>query len=285
MKNIFFLLSVVFVFWGCDIKKPTVEASFATVGFRHTGTETTCVTCHLQNRPAAINGFSHYNNNDCVSCHIAGGLWTTHTFHAQNSNPVSCSSCHEKDRKAAVLGVPHGNGDDCVGCHTVSNSWATGASPHNPLPTSCTSCHTADRPAPVNGQPHYNNGDCVTCHVAGGLWASYKLYGHTPLPTSCNQCHENKRPALSNHPSQNTAAVTDKRHYVTKDCYACHKTPTTTPRLFKFAHTNAANAKIGFCLPCHYNKGWTKHSGSPSYFVGDGTCFNCHNQGKSWNAN
>jgi hypothetical protein len=193
---------------------------------------------------------------------------------------------HAQDRKAPVLGVVHGNNSDCVGCHSVGTNWATsGGSPHNPTPSTCSTCHAVDRPAPVNGQPHYNGNDCATCHVAGGVWANYKLYSHTPVTTNCNSCHENNRPALSRHPSQNNAAVTDKRHYAAKDCSTCHKTPVGT-RVFSFVHTNSAGGRINFCLPCHYTKGWSEHGGSGrGNFSGDGNCYSCHNRGKSWNAN
>lgn len=267
---------------ACDVKQPTVEAAYAMVSFRHTGTETTCLTCHTGDRPAPVNSVTHYNNGDCISCHVAGTLWSNHSFHSHNTTPTACTSCHEKDRKAPVNGAIHGNGADCVGCHTVASNWATGSSPHNPTPTSCNQCHTNDRPAPVNGIVHYNGEDCVTCHVPGGIWANYKLYSHTPVSTSCNQCHENKRPALSAHPSQDDPAVTDKRHYVSKDCATCHKTPTTN-RIFTFGHTNYKGSKISFCLPCHYTKGWKEHGGSGSAsFSGDGNCYNCHNKGRSW---
>ncbi|HPI39456.1 MAG TPA: cytochrome c3 family protein [Pseudobdellovibrionaceae bacterium] len=280
-KFIFITILLVSIL-GCDIEQPRVESLFASAAFKHTGTETTCLSCHASQVPAAVNSFAHYNNADCISCHYAGMKWTDHDFHSRNSNPSTCTACHEKDRKAPVSGTPHGSGGDCVSCHSVATNWAVGSSPHNPTPTTCTSCHVNDKPAAVNGLPHYDGEDCVTCHVAGGLWAAYKLYGHTPISATCSQCHENERPALSNHPSQNNAAVTDKRHYVVKDCSTCHKTPTTS-RVFNFVHTNSANSKISFCLPCHYTKGWSKHgSKNPSYFTGDGTCYNCHNKGKSW---
>lgn len=284
-KNFFYFLCLSgFLLWlqACDIKQPKVEASYASVSFKHTGTETTCLTCHTDQRPAAVNSFSHYDNADCKYCHTAGGKWTDHNFHSNNGTPTKCSNCHEKDRKAAVAGVPHGSGGDCVSCHSVGSNWATGASPHNPTPTSCTSCHASNRPAPVNGYAHYNGDDCVTCHVPGGVWANYKLYSHTPVSATCNQCHSNDRPALSKHPSQNDPAVTDKRHYVAKDCTICHKPPTTT-RVFSFVHTNSTGGKINFCLPCHYTKGWDKHGSThSSYFTGDGTCYSCHNRGKTW---
>lgn len=277
-----FCLALGIVLTACDIKQPKVEASYASVAFKHTGTEVTCLTCHVDQRPAAVNSYTHYDNADCKFCHYAGGKWTDHDYHTQNGAPATCSNCHEKDRKAPSAGVAHGSGGDCVQCHTVGTNWATGASPHNPTPTSCTSCHTSDRPAPVNGQAHYNDQDCVSCHVAGGVWANYKLYSHTPATATCNQCHENNRPALSAHPSQNNSAVTDKRHYVAKDCASCHKTPTTN-RAFTFVHTTYGGSKINFCLPCHYTKGWSKHGNTqPSYFTGDGTCYSCHNKGKSW---
>lgn len=284
MKNIYglLLLSSFLLSLGC-VKRPQLELSqLGLVSFKHTGTEATCLNCHTADRPAAINGVNHFNNEDCLYCHVAGSTWTNHNYHTKYPNPTSCNQCHEKDRKPPASGVPHGNGGDCVSCHTVGANWASSGSPHNPEPSECASCHAVDRPAPVNGYPHYNGNDCKTCHVAGGAWASYKLYAHSPVPTSCNSCHEVERPALSNHPSQNNSSVTLKTHYVSKDCYSCHKPPAGGTRAFSFVHTNANSSKINFCLPCHYTKGWDKHSNNPSYFTGDGLCFNCHNKGKSW---
>ncbi len=285
MKLLIFYLIPLFniiLIVGCDIQQPKVEVSFASVSFKHSGVETTCLSCHATDAPAAVNSFTHYNNNDCKMCHYAGQKWTDHNFHSQNSTPTTCTTCHEKDRKSPVSGVTHGSGGDCVSCHTIGANWAVGASPHNPTPTSCLNCHTSDRPASVNGYEHYNGNDCVGCHIPGGVWANYKTYSHTPTTANCNQCHENHRPALSDHPSQNDSKVTDKRHYVSKDCSTCHKTPTTT-RVFSFLHTNYLSSKINFCLPCHYSKGWEKHGSThPTYFTGDGTCYNCHNLGKSW---
>lgn len=269
---------------GCGVSRPQVEdRAFALTTFQHAGGITTCLSCHTADRPLPINGFVHYNNEDCSQCHVPGGLWTQHSFpHAPT--PVSCAQCHEKDRKAPVAGVTHGNGSDCVGCHTPATTWATGASfSHNPMPTACATCHESKRPAPVGGFAHYNNQDCVGCHTPT-TWANYKLYPHSPVPVNCASCHENKRPASSTHPSINNAAVTDKSHFATKDCYLCHLPAAGANRVFSFSHSNAVGTNINFCLPCHYTQGKNKH-GSANYFTGDGLCYNCHKTKRSWNAN
>lgn len=221
---------LVFLGLGCGVSRPQVEdRAFALTTFQHAGGITTCLSCHTADRPLPINGFAHYNNEDCSQCHVPGGLWTQHSFpHAPT--PVSCAQCHEKDRKAPVAGVPHGNGSDCVGCHTPGTTWATGTSfSHNPMPTACATCHESKRPASsthpsinnpaVTDKSHFATKDCYLCHLpAAGANRVFSFSHSNAVGTNinfCLPCHYTQ--GKNKHGSAN---------YFTGDglCYNCHKT-------------------------------------------------------------
>jgi hypothetical protein len=107
--------------------------------YSHPAVISSCVNCHAPNRPAPVNGFVHYGNKDCATCHHPGannntdGLTEAQIISAfkgaySYTHPASglteCRSCHEKDR----LDPSHNPGQDCVSCHKTNDTWTPGLS-------------------------------------------------------------------------------------------------------------------------------------------------------------
>jgi hypothetical protein len=115
------------------------DMKFATTqnAYSHTIGLTSCTNCHSANRPAPVNGFVHYANNDCVSCHHPGSTNNTNGFtqaqiesafltayaYTHPTTLTSCASCHEKNRPSAATG--HVQGADCVSCHHTNDTWTS----------------------------------------------------------------------------------------------------------------------------------------------------------------
>lgn len=122
------------MFNNCGIQRPAVTNSqFASIGYSHTGLETSCSVCHESARPQLNIGSHNFS-------HSSAQFGTT---------------------------------GDCIGCHStnVGENWSGGVFPHSPYPTSCQTCHTNQRPALIVGPDtnpfdHSINGlgDCVSCH-------------------------------------------------------------------------------------------------------------------------
>lgn len=135
---IFVALAAVLAFQNCGIQKPKVEnLSFASVGYAHSGNETSCSSCHNPDRP---------NNSDA--------------FLAPNA-------------LAPFDYATHGGALDCISCHLSAGSqaqrsradWAGGHFKHSPSLVTCQECHSTQRPLVYgNSQPHPTTGDCATCH-------------------------------------------------------------------------------------------------------------------------
>ena len=122
---------------------PTVAFNTAWAGgqqpFTHSATGiTSCVNCHSPNRPAAVNGFPHFNNEDCVECHNPNGNNTNGLTFSQITSAffnsagyvhpgtlTSCSQCHAPLRPAA----PHDQTNDCINCHQTSDAWTQTTTP------------------------------------------------------------------------------------------------------------------------------------------------------------
>lgn len=243
-----------------------------------------CNGCHAKDRPAA----PHDQKADCVGCHSFPAFKGTLTATSHDPKPASCVGCHEKDRPAP----PHEAKQDCVGCHSFpSFKTAVSAFNHVPTPTSCVGCHEKNRPA----APHIANKDCVGCHA----YPSFKrvAFSHLPKPALCEDCHT--RPTtvgLRAYPNQgppagfnpNDPKALGSKHYVGKDCAACHRTPDEGASAFAFTHSTP---KADFCLPCHFNQGRGQHANeNRATLSGFGNCFNCHknfdkNANRSFNAN
>lgn len=283
MRKLFVLSAILTS--ACVVKPGVDNASLSSTTFSHKNFMTACASCHEKNRPAPVSGVAHGSGRDCVSCHSPSRGWIP-TTGMHNPPPTSCATCHESRRPATTAsGQPHVATGDCISCHTTAG-WKPAVVPHTPTPTSCVACHESQRPTTLpSGATHVATGDCVSCHTTGA-WKP-AADPHTPTTTSCVSCHESNRPARAQHPSVNDPAVTDKRHYVAKDCAVCHTKPVDAWYLWnyspgtqrKFEHIGVNGQVVGFCLPCHYTQGMRKHgAGGAANFNGDGNCRNCHDR-------
>ncbi len=243
-----------------------------------------CNGCHTKDRPI----LPHDQKADCVGCHSFPAFKGTLNAASHDPLPTSCVSCHEKDRPVA----PHDAKQDCVGCHSFPKfNLAVSGFNHSPAPTSCIGCHEAKRPP----APHIATKDCVGCHS----FPSFKrvAFSHLPKPAVCEDCHT--RPTtvgLRAYPNQgppvgfvaNDPKALGSKHYVGKDCAACHRTPDEGASIFSFTHSTP---KADFCLPCHFNTGRGEHGADNRVVLKDfGNCFSCHknfdrNAVRNWGRN
>ncbi len=153
-------IPLVLLFQNCGVKAPSVDASLASAGFSHLGTETSCSTCHESKRPTSTANFIALNP----------------------SAPFDYST--------------HGAGVDCISCHMVTSvgfrtaaEWGSGHYTHSPTPTNCQNCHSSQRPTVAVGPNTYTttafthpaNVDCVGCHQKS-LSTSFNVYSTSSSP-------------------------------------------------------------------------------------------------------
>jgi hypothetical protein len=254
---IFMVLTTGALLTSCEIKRPGVSnnSSYSLLKFNHNGFASGCIACHEEKRPAPMPAptwapvaeFLHYDNQDCNTCHSAGGSWTSHSFN-HSPTPLTCYQCHESDRSAPVAGHQHGAQGDCKSCHSVASTWATSVSKftHTEGLNSCTSCHEKDRPPTYNKNgkilSHNMNADCITCHKPGA-WIPATAFDHTTTTQSCSSCHG---AGMSN--DKTTASMHNgMTHPPTGECSSCHITSGFTPANSFGAHTGVTTN----CASCH----------------------------------
>ncbi|MGZ3768371.1 MAG: hypothetical protein ACXVCP_03850 [Bdellovibrio sp.] len=152
-KAHYFMLTVVapLVFLACA-KQPKVDSlSYASVGFNHSSTITSCAVCHSNDKDLSaslgtiVNQFNHKISNlpDCRECHMDNAItknWTSWNIeNISNGTNVSINQ----------LGIAHTN---------------------LKTPQTCISCHINERPSGPIGTTNYDHeakgaiGDCISCH-------------------------------------------------------------------------------------------------------------------------
>lgn len=110
--------------------------SFAVNSFVHSGQETSCSSCHWQDRPADTAGFLKLNSN-------APFDYSTHAA------ALDCTECHRP-----------------TSAQRSSVDWANGVFKHASSLSSCQDCHSTQRPTTYgNNQAHPTTGDCAGCHL------------------------------------------------------------------------------------------------------------------------
>ena len=253
-----------FPFNNCGmVKTPKMDnMSLGTVGYYHSGQETSCSQCHERERPTSTAGFIGLNPN----------------------TPFDYDT--------------HGRGTDCATCHRMQsmglrnqNEWANGYFTHTSTLTSCAGCHSSQKPtAIINGFDHGTIGttDCFSCH-SGALqtnfssmanWANGSRVPTTPvydpnkdlvLPvkvptftTATAATHV----SLASVASQNQNVQQAMDHATTQlttaqlqNCTLCHQ-PVSAKGIFHSALTAANIAQPTRCAECHLA------SAGPNGFVG-----------------
>jgi hypothetical protein len=254
------ILFFIFLFVGCDIKRPGIDsANYSSLIFNHKDITDNCISCHESTRPTPVPAptwaptteFSHYNNQDCNSCHTAGGNWTSHSFD-HKPTPLSCYQCHESDRPAPVSSLAHGAQADCKSCHAINSTWTSSITTytHPDSLTSCVLCHEKDRPLTFvkNGiaQVHNSASDCVACHKPAG-WIPAAAFDHTPITAACSSCHG----AGMTYDKTTTTMHNGMTHPTTGECSTCHVTSGFTPATSFSSHTGVTSN----CSSCHTTVG------------------------------
>ncbi len=274
----------------------------------------TCVNCHLGNRPVGPVGnpaYDHANGGtgDCIGCHTSAGVtWVTTMFN-HSPTPTSCNTCHASARPAPTALLPAGatkdqylhsvgfNGSaDCVSCHTsvpanVGVRWAGGTYNHktnaNTNVATCTPCHDKQRPVGLIGNPPYDHanggtGDCVSCHKNIGTVWSGGQFSHTPTPTSCNTCHLSARPSAAT--LLPVGAKADQYQHATQfnglgDCVGCHIRATANIGVRwsggSYNHLSNTGATVTSCSPCHDSQRPIGPVGTPPFDHASGGTGDC----------
>jgi predicted CxxxxCH...CXXCH cytochrome family protein len=206
-----------------------------------------CEACHSKtsyhNYNAGNNtgGNGHFNNSDCISCHM----------HKQGFRPAVCDSCHNASSALADSHGVHYNSATVVSGITTNNSSTAGN-----YVFQCGNCHNnvnhaggavsavqaaeisiigggiynaATLAAGADRGFSYTAGSCKTnlCHQDGrGGNANYNaatLVWTGSLPADCTGCHDNN--VASTKPMAtlaHTAHVNNANHGASKTCNTCH---------------------------------------------------------------
>lgn len=149
---------------------------------------TTCIQCHINERPAATGTIPSHTvapySGDCNSCHsyaLTNNLMSWKTAFSHTPTPATCFECHKplppttmvyprapsrKSSPSAGFNHDPSFGNECASCHTVvtgniGTSWKGGYFNHsangidiNNAATSCTPCHV----------DHGSGPKCADCH-------------------------------------------------------------------------------------------------------------------------
>jgi hypothetical protein len=238
---------------SCHVVKSATQTDWTGGSFDHNPAPTTCIDCHLAQRPAAVTdtGFDHANNGtgDCVDCHQDPGVtWkgASGLDHSTLAPGTRCDSCHAPQRPAAAIDVawPGHPADpnqflhsvvattDCKTCHLDPGvAWLPGVYSHSPNPGQCTVCHVNQRPIGPAGSPIFDHalgglGDCVGCHAVRSPtktdWTGGN-FTHTNAITACATCHAYQRPTglVGTPPFDHSISGTG-------DCKSCHAMKSAT---------------------------------------------------------
>ena len=103
----------------CGFNRPKVDdAKYNVAMIDHANFTTSCIDCHVPDRPAPVDQTPHGNNLDCNTCHrfiAADPQWLSRQQFSHVPAPTSCLSCHGSLRPKAP---PHPDTTaDCAACH------------------------------------------------------------------------------------------------------------------------------------------------------------------------
>ena len=249
----------------------TVQCTLCHVNNNYNITDTSCVSCHLQNFQATTNP-NHVTSGfpqTCEQCHTTTA-WTGAVFNhaAPPANwaltgahsPLACTQCHVNNNYNLTSTA-------CVTCHQTNYDGTTDP-PHAAakLPTTCDTCHTTVNwlgatfnhsapPANWALTGFHTSLTCAQCHVSN----NYSL-----TSTACVTCH------LANFQS-----TTNPNHVTSgfpQTCEQCHNTTAWTGATFNHAAPPANWALTGThatttCTQCHVNN---------NYNLTSTACVTCH---------
>lgn len=160
-----------------------------------------CANCHTTTSWNTIIIVDHsqiQNVNNCVLCHIAGGIAAgksgLHNQVTQISN--NCGACHftpPQNFGSYKTPFPHSEVTaTCVTCHTDSGSpfRGRGTSHLKQTSTDCAGCHSSTTSWAIATVNHaFVTGTCISCHD-GSTGGQSLPSGHCPIGSNdCNVCH------------------------------------------------------------------------------------------------
>ncbi len=229
-------------------------------------TEDICNACHTltnhhQNDGSAPGGQSHYDGEDCTSCHLheegfgtPGGLSGPPLTGLHASIPgfpdQDCYVCHDDDSFPGSPGNPDGLASIfCAGCHDpegtadIHSHTVTGTSRFE-YGIECLACHDQHGWELANAEGgenirylrgHISEFIQVIDHTQGGLPVDKQIESDIVFmgpgdfddgdgqftEDICNACH-----TLTNYHQNDGTAPGGQSHYDGEDCTACHSHPT-----------------------------------------------------------
>ncbi|MDD2797758.1 MAG: hypothetical protein PHV20_04115 [Bacteroidales bacterium] len=258
------------------------------------GTQSTCVSCHLDKYNSTISP-AHAAakfSTECQTCHTETA-WKPSTFNHNTSTSfplkgshttVDCIGCH--------AGGFVGTAKDCVSCHLANYNAATNPNHVNAkFAKECQTCHseTAWSPSTFNHNTattfpltgRHIGVDCISCHSQG-----YK-----GISTACSSCHMTDYNRAANHVASKFPTT----------CETCHTVNGWTPSTFNHdsqyfriysgkhkgrwslcseCHTSSGNFGSFTCIVCHEHSNKASvdkdHSGVSGYVYNGTSCYSCH---------
>jgi hypothetical protein len=248
--------------------------------------DSTCASCHTDNKHVESLEASAHRGLDCVSCHGASGVtgpvrqlvdygrWMYVSaaneklpdLQAGSVESSKCLSCHEDVRRGTLqaggIRMRHSDvieaGYRCRECHNSTAHGDITLEPSSPSMSTCLSCHDGERAST----------DCKACHAEEtsrtakrtGQLANVVVQANS---TNCYTCHGDD------------------------SCQSCHGTVMPHPPEFGLkadgtagGHAREAFAKRDVCWRCHYDEG--------KIFEEPESCGSCHgvmgrqHGGKPW---
>lgn len=202
----------------------TAEQLSATATFTHAGLTSTCIGCHLADRPngvihSYVHTYSKHGQDDCVECHAApagtnpsSAAWAGAYHQHSPFAGIQCATCHVYDRPSMAY-YPDGttvsghfDSFDCVSCHLpqLTTAYVPFVFSHqdvfgNSIKT-CLPCHQQQGVA----QHGAAIGDCAQCHSRFGDWTGASATP-TATPTPLPPINLSPTPSASPSPAPSTS--------------------------------------------------------------------------------
>jgi DmsE family decaheme c-type cytochrome len=185
-------------------------------------------------------------NAQCQTCHNATTNHWSAGPHAQND--VGCADCHDSHKAKDPVLMPAAQTDVCGTCHQAQKS-AQHMPYRHPLvegKMACTSCHQphgTGTPAQLKRVSTVET--CTSCHT--DLRGPF-LWEHQPVSEDCSTCH-------NPHGSTNQSMLKARGPFLCQQCHQASGHPSTA-----------------------YGSNNLPGRGTPSVYVVNGNCMNCHSQ-------
>jgi DmsE family decaheme c-type cytochrome len=185
-------------------------------------------------------------NAVCLGCHQSNAAhdWATSAHAASN---VACASCHTLHTPKDPVRSAASQIEVCTGCHQAQRTDLFKPS-HHPLregTMTCTSCHSPHgSSAPTLLVKNTITETCTGCHAE---FRGPFLWEHQPVAENCANCHDP-------HGSAQPALLKLRTPFL---CQTCHEGA---------GHPSIVNTPKGLA------------GSSPSAFLLNGGCVNCHSQ-------